>query len=191
MYKNSKIRENVRKYLCNGDVEPNNFDYIEKHTAHMIQKPSEQSPVCILMVGSQGTGKDLWTNLLSKIIGLEYYLDIGNKPQNFPSTQYKDEQKIQCLTNSLKFFYYLFFETDEIEYSKTKDDVFADYISWCASCNIKLRQTKQNFIKDLHTFGLTDKIKKIDGKTVRCINTTKEETQELFKKYLKNTEFTF
>lgn len=317
LYKNSKLRENLRKYLCNGDTEPKNFEYIEKHTAHMIQKPSELSLVCILMVGAQGTGKDLWMSLLSKIIGLEYYLDIGNMdsffknfntnqkcklltklneisdkgstkekhdqlkhkitqpqieiepkgidsffvdhhsryygfsqnenivivehtdrrffmiktnndmannlpyfaeivkelgdiemikscfnyyatlhiegfvPMNFPSTQYKDEQKIQCLPNSFKFIYYIFFETEETEFSKSKDEIFSDYLSWCMKSNIKARNTQQNFIKDLHTFGLTDKVKKINGKSIRCINSTRQETEELFKKYLKNPSFKF
>ena len=39
-YKNSLLRENTRKYLCNGDKEPDNFIFVEKHTAHMLQKPT-------------------------------------------------------------------------------------------------------------------------------------------------------
>jgi hypothetical protein len=90
LYKNSLLRENVRKYLCNGDIEPENFDYIEKHTAHMIQKPYERADMAILIIGSQGTGKDLWCNHLSKLIGLEYYLEYaGIKPlfKNFNALQ--------------------------------------------------------------------------------------------------------
>lgn len=90
LYKNSLLRENVRKYLCNGDTEPENFDYIEKHTAHMIQKPFERVDMAILIIGSQGTGKDLWCNHLSKLIGLEYYLEYaGIKPlfKNFNALQ--------------------------------------------------------------------------------------------------------
>lgn len=90
LYKNSLLRENVRKYLCNGDEEPENFNYIEKHTAHMIQKPYERTDMAILIIGSQGTGKDLWCNHLSKLIGLEYYLEYaGMKPlfKNFNALQ--------------------------------------------------------------------------------------------------------
>ena len=78
LYKNSSMRENLRKYLCNGDDEPDNFTFIEKHTAHMIQKPYERCDMAIIMTGSQGTGKDLWCNHLSKMIGLEYFLDIAS-----------------------------------------------------------------------------------------------------------------
>lgn len=78
LYKNSLLRENLRKYLCNGDAEPENFTFIEKHTAHMIQKPYERCDMAIIMTGSQGTGKDLWCNHLSKMIGLEYFLDIAS-----------------------------------------------------------------------------------------------------------------
>jgi hypothetical protein len=78
LYKNSLLRENLRKYLCNGDEEPENFTFIEKHTAHLIQKPYERCDMAIIMTGSQGTGKDLWCTHLSKMIGLEYFLDISS-----------------------------------------------------------------------------------------------------------------
>ena len=92
IYKKSLLRENLRKYLCNGDVEPDNFTYIEKHTAHMIQKPYERCDMAIIMTGSQGTGKDLWCNHLSKLIGLDYFLDIASMSilfKDFNSTQGK------------------------------------------------------------------------------------------------------
>jgi hypothetical protein len=78
LYKNSLLRENLRKHLCNGDVEPANFTFIEQHTAHMLQKPYERADMAIIMTGSQGTGKDLWCTHLSKLIGLEYFLDVAS-----------------------------------------------------------------------------------------------------------------
>lgn len=90
LYKNSLLRENLRKYLCNGDIEPKNFTYIEKHTAHMIQKPYERADMAIIMVGAQGTGKDLWCSHLSKLIGLGHYAEFsGIKPlfKNFNALQ--------------------------------------------------------------------------------------------------------
>ena len=78
LYKNSMLRENLRKHLCNGDIEPANFEFVEKHTAHMLQKPYERADMAIIMTGSQGTGKDLWCNHLSKLIGLEYFFDVAS-----------------------------------------------------------------------------------------------------------------
>jgi hypothetical protein len=78
LYKNSMLRENLRKHLCNGDIEPANFEFVEKHTAHMLQKPYERADMAIIMTGSQGTGKDLWCTHLSKLIGLEYFFDVAS-----------------------------------------------------------------------------------------------------------------
>jgi len=317
LYKNSHIRENLRKYLCNGDVEPDNFKYIEKHTAHMIQKPYERSDMAILMVGQQGTGKDIWTNFLSKLIGLEYYLDVANidnffknfnanqqkklltklneisdkgvhfekhnvfkekitalqvciepkgfesynvdhlsryygfsqsesivnvehsdrrffmiKTNNsmannanymkpileelnnaellqsafnyyatlniekfntrvFPNTTFKDEQKIQSLSNSHKFLYHLFEETPNKRYKKHSEEVYVDFISWCTKMGIsqKYLVNRLNFFKSLSDLNIVEKRITINDKKKNGIDITSEMLEIAFRKYMKNDEF--
>ena len=101
LYKNSLLRENVRKYLCNGDVEPQNFEYVEKHVAHMIQKPYERADMAIIMTGSQGTGKDLWCSHLSKLIGVEYFLDIASMSLLFKDFNASHGQKLLIRLNEI------------------------------------------------------------------------------------------
>ena len=317
LYKNSHIRENLRKYLCNGDVEPDNFKYIEQHTAHMIQKPYERCDMAILIVGQQGTGKDIWTNFLSKLIGLEYYLDVANidnffknfnsnqqkklltklneisdkgvhfekhnvfkekitalqvciepkgfesynvdhlsryygfsqsesivnvehsdrrffmiKTNNsmannatymkpileelkntellqsafnyyatlniegfntrvFPNTTFKDEQKIQSLSNSHKFLYHLFEETPNKRYKKHSDEVYVDFVSWCIKMGIsqKYLVNRLNFFKSLVDLNIVEKRITINDKKKNGVDITSEFLEIAFRKYMKNDEF--
>lgn len=315
LYKNSKLRENLRKYLCNGDKEPENFTFIEKHTAHMLQKPTERCDMAIIMTGAQGTGKDMWMTLLSKLIGLEHYNDIasmdelfksfntnqqkklltrlneisdkgihfekhnqlkekitatqvriepkgfdsyqidhlsryygfsqseniviventdrrffmiktdntmannreyfrelvkeledveiikscfnyyatldieGFEPQKFPNTSYKDEQKIQSLPNSLKFFNSLFEETTDNDYKKHRDDLYDEFMSWCNRSGLKY-SSKINFMSDLKNLGIEEKRIRIKGKLLMGIVITVNCLEELFRNYLKNPNFT-
>lgn len=314
LYKNSLMRENLRKYLCNGDVEPDNFTFIEKHTAHMIQKPYERCDMAIIMTGSQGTGKDLWCNHLSKMIGLEYFLDIASmsllfkdfnsthgrkllvklneisdkgehfdkhnqlkekitatrvriepkgfdayylenyaryygfsqhdnivmventdrrfmmiktnndksnnqeyfseilketedplmiqssfnyyanlditdfNPRVFPNTSYREDQKIQSLPYQFKFFYYLFENRDDV-YTKLISDVFTDYISWCCECNIKISNTKINFLKDVKRLGVDVKRLQVNGKRGIGISIDHSTLENIFKTFMKNPDF--
>lgn len=101
LYKNSLLRENLRKYLCNGDEEPENFTFVEKHTAHLIQKPYERCDMAIIMTGSQGTGKDLWCTHLSKMIGLEYFLDISSMSLLFKDFNSNHGRKLLVKLNEI------------------------------------------------------------------------------------------
>lgn len=316
IYKNSLLRENLRKYLCNGDVEPENFTFIEKHTAHMIQKPYERCDMAIIMTGSQGTGKDFWCSHLSKLIGLEYFLDVATikmlfkdfnvlmakkllikmneisdkgdnfdkhnelkekitatrirvepkgfdayfvdnfaryygfsqnenvvvventdrrffmiktnnekannqeyfakiveeseniemiqssfnyyatldisdfNPRVFPNTNYREEQKIQCLPNHIKFFYYLFENYKGSVYKKSVSEVFCDYTSWCMENNIKMSNTKLNFSRDIKKLGVAISRMTIKTQRVQGVELTHESLQEIFKKYMNNPSFT-
>jgi len=101
IYKNSKIRENLRKYLCNGDEEPDNFEFLEKHTAHMIQKPRERCNMAIILQGHQGTGKDLWTTFISKMIGKNHFLDVGNIDLFFKNFNTEHQNKLLTKFNEI------------------------------------------------------------------------------------------
>ena len=101
LYKNSMLRENLRKYLCNGDSEPDNFTFIEKHTAHMLQKPFERADMAIIMTGSQGTGKDLWCTHLSKLIGLEYFFDVASISLLFKDFNAQQGRKLLVKMNEI------------------------------------------------------------------------------------------
>ena len=57
-------------------------DYFIKFLAHMIQKPNEKIPICFILKGKQGTGKNLLLNAISNIIGKEYYIT-SSKPEDF------------------------------------------------------------------------------------------------------------
>ena len=53
------------------------------------------------MSGKQGTGKDTWTTLLSKIIGIEYYLQISNVDAFFKNFNKSQECKLLTKINEL------------------------------------------------------------------------------------------
>ena len=57
-------------------------DYFIKFLAHMIQKPNEKIPICFILKGKQGTGKNLLLSAISNIIGKEYYIS-SSRPDDF------------------------------------------------------------------------------------------------------------
>ena len=58
------------------------MDYFIKYLAHMIQKPNEKIPICFILKGKQGTGKNVLLTAISNIIGKEYYIT-SSKPDDF------------------------------------------------------------------------------------------------------------
>ena len=57
-------------------------DYFIKYLAHMIQYPNEKIPICFILKGKQGTGKNVLLSAISNIIGKEYYIT-SSKPDDF------------------------------------------------------------------------------------------------------------
>ncbi len=51
--------------ICGGDA--NNFDYLIRYLAHMVQRPEEKPGVMLVLLGRQGTGKGMFFNLLRAI----------------------------------------------------------------------------------------------------------------------------
>jgi phage/plasmid-associated DNA primase len=66
--------------LCGGNQ--NHFNYFLKFIAHMIQKPNERIPICFIIKGKQGTGKNVFLNAIGNIIGKEHYITSAN-PKDF------------------------------------------------------------------------------------------------------------
>jgi hypothetical protein len=69
--------------LCGGIQE--HFDYMVKFLAHMIQFPNEKVPIAFIVKGPQGTGKNVFLNVMSSILGKSNVTSSAN-PQDFFGT---------------------------------------------------------------------------------------------------------
>ena len=65
--------------LCEGHTD--NLNYLVHYLAHIIQKPGEKLPFCIIFTGKQGAGKDTILIALSKIVGYHMINSEAN-PEN-------------------------------------------------------------------------------------------------------------
>ena len=63
----SRIRTHLYEVICDGDMEL--FEYLLNYVAHMLQKPEEKPGVMVVLLGSQGTGKGLFFQILQRIWG--------------------------------------------------------------------------------------------------------------------------
>jgi phage/plasmid-associated DNA primase len=66
--------------LCGGN--PEHFKYVYNFLAHMIQKPNEKIPICIIIKGKQGTGKNVGLKAFGNIIGGDHFISSAN-PNDF------------------------------------------------------------------------------------------------------------
>ncbi|KAI9549581.1 hypothetical protein GHT06_003767 [Daphnia sinensis] len=55
------------------------FDYLMKWTAHIFQHPNAKPGTAILVVSPQGAGKNVWFDILKRLIGSDYFAYIKNK----------------------------------------------------------------------------------------------------------------
>lgn len=63
--------------LCAGDETC--FDYLISWVAHVFQHPASKPGTAILVRSVQGTGKNIWFNVLKPLVGKQYFVDIKNK----------------------------------------------------------------------------------------------------------------
>jgi len=63
------------KFLCNENEEY--FTYLLYYIAHLFQHPEQRAEVAILFKSIEGTGKDLFIDILQAIIGEEYCLRVS------------------------------------------------------------------------------------------------------------------
>jgi hypothetical protein len=66
--------------LCGGNQI--HFDYLLKFFAHLIKYPDEKMPICIIIKGVQGTGKNVFLDAIGNLIGSDYYITSSN-PSDF------------------------------------------------------------------------------------------------------------
>ena len=63
----SRIRTHLYEVICDGDIEL--FEYLLDYVAHMLQRPEEKPGVMVVLLGSQGTGKGLFFQILQRVWG--------------------------------------------------------------------------------------------------------------------------
>jgi len=63
----SRIRTHIHEVICDCDTEL--FEYLLDYVAHMLQRPEEKPGVMVVLLGSQGTGKGLFFQILQRIWG--------------------------------------------------------------------------------------------------------------------------
>jgi hypothetical protein len=66
----------IGRELCGGVQE--HFDYLLHYFAHMIKKPAERIPICIIIKGNQGVGKNVWLNAIGNILNKKNYITTAN-----------------------------------------------------------------------------------------------------------------
>ena len=63
--------------LCNGDTDA--FEYLLKWTAHILQYPSTKPGTAVLIMSAQGAGKNVWFEVIKRLIGTTYYTYVKQK----------------------------------------------------------------------------------------------------------------
>lgn len=63
-------------------AEDKSFNYMINFLAHLIQKPSERVPICIIFKSKQGIGKNLTFDTIGSLIGKHHYITSSN-PKDF------------------------------------------------------------------------------------------------------------
>lgn len=63
-------------------AEDKSFKYMTNYLAHLIQKPNERIPICIIFKSKQGIGKNLTFDTIGSLIGKHHYITSSN-PKDF------------------------------------------------------------------------------------------------------------
>lgn len=96
----------IGKELCGGDQE--HYEYLLKYFAYKIQFPNKKIPLSIIIRGKQGTGKNIWFNLMMSLIHKSNYLSTAEPDDLFG-------------THAEGWFRKLFVNINECEGGKTFD----------------------------------------------------------------------
>lgn len=89
------IREHT-KFLV-GDNDKSN-DYFEKFMANIIQEPANLSRVALVIKSREGCGKNLYLELIEKILGERYYLTTANAKDSIFS-KFNENKAFKLLIN--------------------------------------------------------------------------------------------
>ena len=206
--KHDQLKEKITcKYLT---IEPKGFDsYQLDHVSRYIGFTNkdnilniEESDRRFMMIKTENDMANnipYHTEIKSEMDNLDmirsafyYYAtkDISNyTPRLIPSTEYKNEQKINSLPYSLKFLYYLYegmSKVPESDYKKHAEDIYTDFVSW----NIKMGNTKItlriNLVKDFEKLGLEKKRLKINDIRKEGFSFSYNELQNCFREYVQD-----
>lgn len=66
--------------LCGGNQK--HFDFLLKYIADIFKNPNKKNPIAFIIKGSQGTGKNVWLNVIGELLGKVHYITSSN-PQDF------------------------------------------------------------------------------------------------------------
>lgn len=78
--KKLKLFNKIGLELCGGNQEY--YNYLFKFFSHMIQFPGVKVPLCIIIKGSQGVGKNVWLNAICNLLNQQNYI-ISSNPNDF------------------------------------------------------------------------------------------------------------
>jgi len=121
LYEGSRIRNHIRETLCNDDI--NVFNYIENWIADMLQRPYQRPDMCILFVGSQGTGKDFFGKFLGLLIGTQNFLVCGNMGNLLKGFNKDQEGKLLTILNEVSDKGVHFDKHDQLKHQITQDQI--------------------------------------------------------------------
>jgi hypothetical protein len=96
----------ILEHLC--DYNPRVMWYVERYCAHLFQKPGEKTVVILVFQGKQGTGKDMFWNIIGDLMG-DYFLNTLSA-----------ENDVFCKFNDL-LMNKLFIKFEESNYLTNKD----------------------------------------------------------------------
>lgn len=69
----------TREVICAGDEEA--FAYVQGWAAHLFQRPADLPGVALVLRSGQRTGKNTWTEILGRCLGMEYYVELTQSRQ--------------------------------------------------------------------------------------------------------------
>ena len=107
-----------------------------------------------------------------------------------PTTDYKNEQKINSLPYSLKFLYYLYNDTlkdSSDKYVKHIEDIYADFISWNIGNGNTKNTLRLNMVKDFEHLGLEKRRISINGERKEGFSFSYDELEKYFQKFLNDS----
>jgi hypothetical protein len=73
-----KFEEHLRDNICGGD--PELFEFVWQWCADLVQHPARKSGIALMLRGSEGVGKSLFSDVLARLIG-ERYCPVIDSPE--------------------------------------------------------------------------------------------------------------
>jgi Family of unknown function (DUF5906) len=116
----SIIREHILDVIAGGDKDK--ADYIVDWCAHMVQRPWEKPRVALVLKGSKGTGKTLFTQILARVVGMQNTLITANGKELFAHFNWHLADKI-LIGAEEAFFGHSRELSDQLKHLLTGDEI--------------------------------------------------------------------